>query len=49
MGLKEFYMVIEWGKQVIKVVNKSNRGPVCLFSQKETTMLVVQNIQFKFR
>ena len=27
----------------------SDRGGVCLFSQKETTILVVQNVQFKFR
>ena len=32
-----------------KVVNTSNRGRVRLFPQKETTILEVQNIQFKFR
>ena len=35
------------GKQVIKFANTSNRGRVCLFSQKETTILGLKNVQFE--
>ena len=37
------------GKQVIKFANTSNRGRVCLFSQKDTTILDMKNLQFELR
>ena len=40
---------ISGGKQVMKLTgNTSNRGRVFLFSQNETTMLFMQNLQFEF-
>ena len=40
---------IAGGKQVIKFANASNRGRVCLFSQIDTTILDLQNVQFEIR
>ena len=37
------------GKQAIKFANTSNRGRVDLYSQKETTILVMQIARFEFR
>ena len=34
---------------MIKFANTSNRGRVCLFSQKETTILDLKNVQFELR
>ena len=39
---------ISGGKQVIKIADTSNHGRVCLFSQNESTIFVVQNVQFEF-
>ena len=40
---------ISGGKQVKKIANRINRGPVCLFCQNGTTILLLQNVQFEFR
>ena len=38
------------GQTSDKIVTKtSNNGRVCWFSQNETTILVLQNVQFEFR
>ena len=37
------------GNQVIKFANTSNLSRVCLFSQKEATILDLKNVQFEFR
>ena len=34
---------------MMKFVKTSNRGRVCLFSQNETAILVLKNVQFEFR
>ena len=34
---------------MIKCLNTSNRGRVCLSSQNDKAILLLQNIQFKFR
>ena len=36
---------IPGGKQVIIFANTNNRGGICLFSQNEVTILVLQNAQ----
>ena len=40
---------ISGGNQVIKFVNTRNRCRVCLWSQNETTSLVLQNEQFEYK
>ena len=37
------------GKQVMTFANTSNPNRICLFSQKETTILDLKNVQFDFR
>ena len=39
------------GEQVIKFANTSNRSRVCLSSQNDNTIIILnsQNVQFKFR
>ena len=39
---------ISGGKVVIKCLNTSNGGRVCLFSQNHKVILNLQNLQFKF-
>ena len=39
---------ISGGKQVIKIADTSNHGRVCLLSQNESTIFLVQNVQFEF-
>ena len=48
-GIKVMSPGISGGKQVIKFANTCNCGGVCLFSQNERMMLVMQNVQLKFR
>ena len=40
---------ISGGKRVIEFANMSNRGRGFLFSENKTTILVLQNLQFKFQ
>ena len=39
---------ISEGNYIVKFANTSNRGRVCLFSQNETTILIMQNVQMMF-
>ena len=49
MGLKQRHVVFQ-GQTSDKIVTKtSNNGRVWWFSQNETTILVLQNVQFEFR
>ena len=48
-GIKPMSRVLSGGKQVIKFANTSNLSRVCLFSQKEATILDLKNVQFEFR
>ena len=40
---------ISGAKKVLKFSDASNRGPVCLFSQNDSTILGLKNVQFEFR
>ena len=48
-GIKVMPPGISGGKQCDKFANTCNHGRVCLFSQNETMMLVMQNVQLKLR
>ena len=48
-GMKPGNVASSGGKQMKEFANTSNRGRVCLFYRKETTILVLQFVQFEFR